>query len=179
MSIVSICIPTYKLPDLPKAAIDSCLAQTFQDFEIVISDDSADARTEEMIQSLFSDRTIRYVRNDPGLGQAKNVNQLFGLAQGEFLMLLPDDDFLTPAAVETLLKPLEKRNVVAAFGRQYLATHEDAIIAQESEAMNDRYLRSASTANKIQRSECSALFQQFPCEVGCQLQRRSRDPLAR
>ena len=36
MPKVSICIPTYKRPELLKVALDSCLAQTFKDFEVVI-----------------------------------------------------------------------------------------------------------------------------------------------
>jgi glycosyltransferase involved in cell wall biosynthesis len=52
MPKVSICIPTYKHPDLLKVAVDSRLAQTFQDFEVVISDDSPDTRTEEMFRNI-------------------------------------------------------------------------------------------------------------------------------
>ncbi len=164
MPTVSICIPTFKRPDLLKVAIESCLAQTFKDFEVVISDDSPDTRTEEMVRSLSASQKIRYVHNVPGLGQARNVNQLFNSAQGEFLLLLHDDDFLTSIALETLVEPLQQLNVVAAFGRQYLATHEGTILATDSEAMNRRYFRTLRTANQIQRSAWSALVQQFPCD---------------
>ena len=45
---------------------------------------------------------FNYVRNHAGTGQASNVNQLFGLAEGEFLVLLHDDNFLMPTALEDL-----------------------------------------------------------------------------
>jgi hypothetical protein len=69
------------------------------------------------------------------------VNQLFGLAQGEFLVLPHDDNFL-PIALEVLLKPLQKNPaVVASFGMEYLATHAGIILENESFIMNERYFR--------------------------------------
>jgi glycosyltransferase involved in cell wall biosynthesis len=163
MPKVSICIPTYKRPDLLKVAIDSCLAQTFQDFEIVISDDSPDAHTGEMVRKLSADPPIRYVHNLPGLGQAKNVNQLFQMAQGEFLVLLHDDDFLMPNALSDLIAPLQENpSVIASFGKQYLTAHEGNILDLESKVLNQRYSKTDDRANKIQRSEWSVLAAQFP-----------------
>jgi glycosyltransferase involved in cell wall biosynthesis len=163
MPKVSICIPTYKRPDLLKVAVGSCLAQLFQDFEIVISDDSPDTRTEEMVRSLSANQPIRYVRNVPGLGQAKNVNQLFNLAGGEFLVLLHDDNFLMPSALSDLIAPLrDNPSVIASLGKQYLATHEGDILDLESKALNERYSKTDDRANKIQRSEWSVLVAQFP-----------------
>jgi glycosyltransferase involved in cell wall biosynthesis len=62
MPKVSICILTHKRADLLKVAIDSCLAQTFQDFEIVVSDNSPDNRSKEMVRSISANRPIRYVK---------------------------------------------------------------------------------------------------------------------
>lgn len=163
MPKVSICIPTYKRPELLRVAVDSCLAQTFQGFEIVISDDSPDTRTEEMVRNISSKRRIRYVRNVPGLGQARNVNQLFSLASGEFLVLLHDDNFLMPNALEDLLKPLEETpTVVASFGKDYLATNDGVILDSESELANRRYSKTDDRADRVQRSAWSVLAAQFP-----------------
>ncbi len=153
MPTVSILIPTYKRPELLRMAIASCLAQTFQDFEIVVSDDSSDTRTAELIESLSANLPIRYVHNVPGLGQARNVNQLFHMAAGEFLVLLHDDNFLMPSALSDLIAPLRDK---------YLASHEGDILDLESKAVNERYSKTDDRANKIQRSEWSALAGQFP-----------------
>jgi glycosyltransferase involved in cell wall biosynthesis len=163
MPKVSICIPTYNRPDLLKIAVDSCLAQTFQDFEIVISDDSPDTRTEEMVRSISASQVVRYVRNSPGLGQARNVNQLFNLADGEFLALLHDDDTLTPTALADLIKPLQNHaTVVASFGKQHLITHEGTVLDLQSQELNERYCKTDERANQIQRSAWSVLVAQFP-----------------
>ena len=163
MPKVSICIPTYERPDLLKVAVNSCLTQTFRDFEIVISDDSPDIRTQDVVRNLSASQPIAYWRNTPGLGQAKNVNRLFNLASGEFLVLLHDDNFLTPNALADLMVPLQENNsVVASFGKQYLVTHDGTILDRESRALNERYSKTDDRANKIQRPEWSVLAAQFP-----------------
>jgi glycosyltransferase involved in cell wall biosynthesis len=163
MPKVSICIPTYQRPDLLKVAVDSCLAQTFQDCELIISDDSPDTRTEEMVRNLSPKHRIRYLHNVPGLGQARNVNQLFSLAAGEFLVLLHDDNFLMPSALEDLLKCLEENpTVVASFGKDYLAANDGTILDSESELVNRRYSKTDDRADRVQRSAWSVLAAQFP-----------------
>jgi glycosyltransferase involved in cell wall biosynthesis len=160
---VSICIPTYKRPDLLKVALASSLAQTFQDFEIVISDDSPDARTEKLVRGIPANRPIRYARNVPRLGQARNVNQLFNLARGEFLVLLHDDDFLAPTALDQLIKPLQENPaVVASFGKDYLAKDDGTILDAESELLNQHYWKTDDRAKTVQRSAWSVLVAQFP-----------------
>ncbi len=163
MAKVSICIPTYKRPDLIKVAIASCLAQTFQDFEIVIGDNSPDIRTEDVVRNISAIQPIRYFRNPSGLSPAQNVNRLFNLAAGEFLLLLHDDNFQMPTAVEDLLKPLlEHPSVVASFGKHYLARNDGSILEPESEMVNQHYFRTKERANSVQRSIWSALAGQMP-----------------
>jgi glycosyltransferase involved in cell wall biosynthesis len=180
MPRVSICIPTYKRPGLLKVAVDSCLGQTFRDFEIVISDDSPDFHTEEMVRSISSAHAIRYVHNRPGLGQAKNVNQLFNLANAEFLVLLHDDDFLMPGALSDLLASLQENpSVVASFGKQYLASHDGNILELESKIANERYCKTDDRANTIQRSDWSVLAMQFPPDGYMVRAKAARDTLYR
>jgi GT2 family glycosyltransferase len=163
MPRVSICIPTYRRPDLIKVAIDSCLAQTYQDFEIIIVDDSPDTMTQELVATISSRQPVNYVKNPDKTSQARGVNQLFGLAEGEFLVLLHDDNFLMPTALEELIKPLETNpEVVASFGKDYLANNDGSILGPESEVLNKHYWKTEATANRVQRSAWSILVAQFP-----------------
>ena len=165
MPAVSICIPTYKRPELLKLAVESCLAQTFTDFEIIIGDDSPDSHSEETIHTLRAPQPIRYFRNSPRAGQARNVNQLFVAAQGEFLVLLHDDDVLLPNALENMIKPLQQNpDVVAAFGKQLVINNDGDVLQSESESLNRKYCRTDQTANRVQRSAWAALVQQLPCD---------------
>jgi glycosyltransferase involved in cell wall biosynthesis len=151
-SLISICIPTYNRPDLLREAIDSCLAQTYQDFEIVISDDSKDNRSEAVVaeyQSKYPGR-IGYVRNTPSLGQAANVNSLFERATGARLVLLHDDDLLLPNALEVLsncwnLVP----SLTAAFGKQYIMDMNGEVLLARSERENIFYGRRKEAAGSV------------------------------
>jgi len=162
---VSICIPTFKRPELLKLAIESCLAQTFTDFEILIGDDSPDSQSEEVVRSLPAPQPIRYTRNWPSAGQAKNVNRLFESARGHYLVLLHDDDLLLPTALENLIKPLQQDpNTVACFGKQLVINNEGEVLETASETLNRKYCRTNERANQVQRSAWAALVQQLPCD---------------
>ena len=151
-SLISICIPTYNRPDLLREAIISCLAQTYQDFEILISDDSSDNLSKSVVvefQSRYPDK-IRYARNTPSLGQAANVNSLFKDAAGARLVLLHDDDLLLPTALEELsncwnLAP----SLTAAFGKQYVMNTRAEILLAESERNNIFFGRTSEAAGSV------------------------------
>lgn len=96
---VSICIPTFNRPDYVEQAIRSCLAQTFQDFEIIVTDNSEDDLTERRIRALGEPR-IRYVRHGRNIGATANVTGNLRMATGEFIKLLMDDDVLEPDCLE-------------------------------------------------------------------------------
>jgi glycosyltransferase involved in cell wall biosynthesis len=162
-TLISICIPTYRRPDLLQQAVESCLAQTYQDFEIIISDDSKDDLTEQKIQSFTTQKTIRYYRNRPSLGQANNVNRLFDLAQGDRLILLHDDDLLLPDALERLSKSWElEPKLTACFGKQYLINLQGDILETSSQELNRSYCRTTKYAGLQTSALWSALVGQFP-----------------
>ncbi len=90
---VSICVPTCNRPELIVECLDSCLAQTHTNIEILIGDDSSDNRTQALIKARYAhDARIRYVKNEPSLGQARNVASLFARASGDKIALIHDDD---------------------------------------------------------------------------------------
>jgi glycosyltransferase involved in cell wall biosynthesis len=97
--VVSICIPTFNRPDYVEEAIRSCLAQTFQDFEIIVTDNSTDDLTEQRILALDEPR-IRYIWHGRNIGSSANVIGNLRMASGEFIKLLMDDDVLEPECLE-------------------------------------------------------------------------------
>jgi GT2 family glycosyltransferase len=94
---VSVCIRAFARPDGLRAAIESVRAQSFQDFEIVVSDDSGGL---EAVAESFADPRIRYHRNPRPAGQVANIVTAFGLARGQMLALLDDDDRWLPGFLE-------------------------------------------------------------------------------
>jgi glycosyltransferase involved in cell wall biosynthesis len=105
--LVSICTPTYHRPVLLERAIRSVLAQTFQNFEIVITDNSENEESTEVVRR-FNDPRIRYYHNGGNIGWLENIKRVTDLAKGRYLVLLLDDDLLKPRALELML---------AAFGK--------------------------------------------------------------
>jgi glycosyltransferase involved in cell wall biosynthesis len=94
--LISVVIPTYKRRDYLAKAIDSICAQTFTDWELIISDDEKpEGETWAYLQKLAAtDSRIRPTRNVNGQGQSANTNHGMSQARGQWIKLLHDDDWL-------------------------------------------------------------------------------------
>jgi hypothetical protein len=104
---VSVAIPTFNRRRTLARAVESALAQTHEDLEVVVSDNASDDGTTELLRELArSDGRLRVVRQPANRGMVANLEAAARLAQGDHLMLLADDDWLDPACVETALAAL-------------------------------------------------------------------------
>lgn len=92
---VSVCVPTYRGAATIGVAIESVLAQTFFDFELIIIDDCSPDATRNIVER-FADPRLRYVRNEHNLGPEGNWNRCLTEARGKYFKLLPHDDLLYP-----------------------------------------------------------------------------------
>ena len=88
---VSVLIPTYNGEEFVGDAIESVLAQTFDDFELLIVDDASTDDTIGVAESYDDDRIVVH-RSEENLGIARNMNRAVGLADGELLAFLDQDD---------------------------------------------------------------------------------------
>jgi glycosyltransferase involved in cell wall biosynthesis len=97
---VSIGLAVYNGEKYLKQAIDSILAQTFTDFELIISDNASTDRTQEICKEyLAKDSRIRYYRNGENIGGANNENRTFTLSRGEYFRWAADDDMCAPELI--------------------------------------------------------------------------------
>lgn len=108
---VSICIPTFDRPDYAEKAVLSCLAQTYADYEIIVTDNSDNDLTRQRIESLRSPK-VRYHKNTHNLGGIGNLTRAVSLAQGEFVKLLMDDDLLAPECIELSAQAFDRHPAV-------------------------------------------------------------------
>lgn len=90
---VSVLIPTYNRADLIGVAVDSVLAQTFQDFEIIVVDDGSTDGTREALAGYGA--RVQYIRIDHA-GPAPARNAGFRAARGEYVCILDSDDLYYP-----------------------------------------------------------------------------------
>src|SRR3954447_15839297 len=103
--LVSIITPTYDRPGYLREAIESVLAQTFGDFELLVCDDGSPPATEELVKS-FDDPRIVYLRSPGRLGVLDNSLMGFARARGRYVTALFDDDAWEPEFLERVVAPL-------------------------------------------------------------------------
>ena len=103
---VSICIPTYNSARFLPAAVESVLAQTYHNFELVVCDNASTDATPE-ICGRYQDPRLRTVRFEELVGQAANWNRCVELARGELVILLHADDMLRPEYLERAVSLLD------------------------------------------------------------------------
>lgn len=92
---VSVIISTYDRAALLPRAVNSVLAQTFSDYELIIVDDCSSDDTQEVIAE-FTDPRIRSVRHKENRGLPASRNTGVRNAKGEYIAFLDDDDEYTP-----------------------------------------------------------------------------------
>jgi len=101
---VSILIPAYNRPHYLELALKSALNQTYENIEIIISDDSTNDEVKTMIQPYLKEHEcITYVKNENPL-VAENFNQCIELATGEYINFLLDDDLFHLEKIERMMK---------------------------------------------------------------------------
>lgn len=98
MPRVSVIIPTYNRKDYVQEAIDSVLAQTYTDYEIIVVDDGSTDGTGEALQARYGDR-IRYVWQE-NQGESVARNRGIEMARGEYVAFLDSDDMWLPEKLE-------------------------------------------------------------------------------
>lgn len=95
--LVSIGVPVRNGARFLEQALDSLLAQSYQEFELIISDNASTDQTEAICRAYAArDGRIRYYRSSKDLGLAHNYNYLFQLARGEYFKWAAADDLHEP-----------------------------------------------------------------------------------
>ncbi len=113
-----ICIgmPVYNGERYIRQALDSLLAQDYENFELVVSDNaSTDSTGEICLEYAARDKRIRYFRNERNMGAAWNFNRVFELSSGEYFMWACHDDYWQPQYLRSCLKALtEAESIILA-----------------------------------------------------------------
>ncbi|MEZ4858025.1 MAG: glycosyltransferase family A protein [Flavobacteriaceae bacterium] len=106
MPLVSVVISTYKRTQLLRQTLDSVLAQTFTDFEIIVVDDGTPGKENELLCQEFPQLTYFKIENSGGPSRPRN----FGInkATGKYIAILDDDDLWLPQKLEKQVALLER-----------------------------------------------------------------------
>src|SRR5262245_22080838 len=122
MPRVSVVIPTFNRAGFVREAIESVLAQTFGDWELIVIDDGSTDDTASVVAA-FGDPRIRYIRQENrGEGRARNAG--LAVATGEWVSFLDSDDRMLPDNLAALIAVSDARpEIDVAYGWYFFMDH--------------------------------------------------------
>lgn len=146
---VSIGLPVYNGEAFLADALESALAQTFTDFELIICDNASTDNTAEICRSFVQrDPRVRYFRSGQNLGAAPNFNNAFARSCGDYFKWLAHDDLIAPTFLERCVEVLDANEGVA------IACPKTVFVGSDGrsfvkEAMSSGVLRSTKGSERL------------------------------
>jgi glycosyltransferase involved in cell wall biosynthesis len=137
--LVSVGIPTYNGAKHLRESIESVLAQTFKDFELVLIDDLSRDETWAIAQEyLRQDPRISAVRNNKTLGLVGNFNRCIELTKGRYICVWHQDDVMRPENIEKKVAVLETNPQVGFVHSNVLMIDEEGQVLSEHWEIDSR-----------------------------------------
>ncbi|MFQ5415475.1 MAG: glycosyltransferase family 2 protein [Myxococcota bacterium] len=161
MTRVSIGLPVRNGERFIATAIRSLLAQTFEDFEIVISDNASTDRTPDICREFAAiDPRIRYHRSDRDLGAGANFNRVFELSTGEYFRWAAHDDVSAPTYLERCVEVLDAApEVVAAYPKASIIDENGELIERyDFDVDADHEDVASRVAGQIRGHQCYEVY---------------------
>ena len=109
---VSVGIPVYNGEDYLEEAIISLLNQTYQNIEIIITDNDSTDNTSKICEKYLENDKIKYYKNKVNLGASMNWNIVLSKSRGDYFTWHPHDDVIQPKYIETCVRILENNKDV-------------------------------------------------------------------
>ncbi len=141
MPTVSVGMPVYNGEEFICEAIESVLAQSFADLELVISDNASTDRSQEICKDYASrDKRIKYIRNSRNIGASDNYNAVYLKSSGKYFKWASCNDLIDPDFLKNCVNILERYpDVVIAFPKTKLfqTSIQDAEIVYDDLHLTD------------------------------------------
>lgn len=175
-ALVSVIIPTYNRPTFLRAALQSAVRQTYQNIEIIVSDNCSPKDPKAIIES-FDDSRIRFWRNEKNLGLFANAINAVKMARGKYLAFLHDDDLWSDRFLERLVPLLEQYpEATIAFCDQFIIDETGNISAFATRRMTRAYRRDRLQSGLYQPFvEVGLVHKSVPSVAGAVIRRASID----
>lgn len=138
---VSMVVPVYNAGEFIEETLNSALAQTFSDFEIIcVNDGSADDSLQKLEEAARNDSRIT-VLSQPNMGQSVARNAGIDAARGEYVYFFDSDDLLDPQLLATCVNAMEKDKLDMIFfdGSTFF---ESSDLAHDHDSFDNYYIRS-------------------------------------
>ena len=129
----TIIIPTYNRANLLGLAIESVLAQTFAEWEMIIVDDGSTDNTRQIIES-FTDNRIKYLYQKNSERSAARNNGI-EKSSGSYICFLDSDDYFLPERLKSIYKELEIRDFPIAAFYTGLTSDKNGVLVKREESV--------------------------------------------
>lgn len=170
---VTIIIPTYNRANYLREALQSALAQTYQNLEVLVFDDASPDNTSSVVAEFSADPRLSYMRNQSNLGIIGNWQTAIKAATGDFFCILHDDDTLEPGFIESLLSPLlNDEKLILSCCDVWEMNERGLRLTKESEESSLRWKRNELKQERLEDFVYSAAIDQS-IPIGATLFRRS------
>ena len=108
--LVSVIMPSYNTASFIAESIQSVLAQSYKDWELIIVDDCSPDNTDEVVRPYLSDERIKYIKNEKNSGAAVSRNRALREAKGKWIAFLDSDDLWMPDKLKKQICFMEKND---------------------------------------------------------------------
>jgi glycosyltransferase involved in cell wall biosynthesis len=148
--LVTVILTTHERPEYLRQSMASVLAQSFDDFELLVCDDASGPETAAVVKS-FDDPRVTHLRGEQNRGVFENSRDGYLRARGKYVARLNDDDAWEPNLLELLVPPLEADDdLVVAFSDHHLMGEDGEIDTERTELNTDRWGRRGLRPGKHQ-----------------------------
>lgn len=124
--LVSIIMPSYNTGRFIKETVESVVAQTYPNWELIIVDDCSTDHTDQIIKELLNDTRIHYIKNEKNSGAAVSRNRALREAKGRWIAFLDSDDLWHPEKLEKQLQFMEENGYHFSY-TNYIEIDENSI----------------------------------------------------
>lgn len=161
---VSVGIPVYNGQDYIREAIDSVLNQTFTDFEIIIVDNQSTDDTVNIVKE-YNDPRIKLFINETNIGIIPNWSKVMEYSTGDYMKVLPADDYLYPECLALQVKVLDddkEKKISLVTGRRNIINHEGKTILSRGFSRTKKQMKGVDAINRVIRSGANSIGEGGP-----------------
>lgn len=122
--LVSIVMPSYNTSKFIAESIESVLAQTYENWELIIVDDCSSDTTEDVVKSYLKDERIIFLQNKKNCGAAISRNIAIQKAKGKWIAFLDSDDLWLPQKLEKQIRFMKENKLNFTYTKYIEITEE-------------------------------------------------------
>jgi glycosyltransferase involved in cell wall biosynthesis len=134
--LVSVIVPTFNRSRYLASALQSALAQSYANIEVIVSDDASTEDVYVTTVAAFRDPRLKYVRNPVNLGMGRNIWGAMTKAGGKYVATLHDDDEWEPDFLAALVPPLERDPTLSVAFSDHAIIDEDGRLNEDEANRN-------------------------------------------